>query len=56
MFKPGFWFACQSQGFLAIQTVVFVVGVNIHSASLLSAEEKWSTHYEIRKTATGTIS
>jgi hypothetical protein len=56
MFKPGFWFACQSQGFLAVQTVVSVVGVNIYSTPLLSAEEKWSTHYKIRKTATRTAS
>jgi len=32
--------------------MVFVVGINIHSTSLLSAEEEWSTHYEIRKAAT----
>jgi hypothetical protein len=32
--------------------MVFVVGVHVHSTSLLSAEEKRSTHYQIRKTAT----
>jgi len=32
--------------------MVFVVHINIHSTSLLSAEEEWSTHYEIRKAAT----
>jgi hypothetical protein len=32
--------------------VVFVVGINIHSTSLLSAEEERSTHYEIRKATT----
>jgi hypothetical protein len=29
-----------------------VVGINIHSTSLLSAEEEWSTHYQIRKPVT----
>jgi hypothetical protein len=31
--------------------MVFVIGINIHSTSLLSAEEERSTHYEIRKAA-----
>jgi hypothetical protein len=32
--------------------MVFVVAVHVHSTSLLSAEEKWSAHYQIRITAT----
>jgi hypothetical protein len=36
--------------------VVFVVGINVHGTSFLSTEEEWSTHYKIRKSATGTSS
>jgi hypothetical protein len=33
--------------------MISVVGINVHSTSLLSTEEERSTHYEIRKAATG---
>ena len=45
---PGLKFSCELDGIFAVQTVILVVDVDVHSTTFLSTEVEWSSNNEVR--------